>query len=146
MKKVGVVINQEDGSVILRVARGTSCGGSCSKCGSSCSDKSKIEVKVENSLDAGVGDVVELESASTVVLGTAFLFYILPILALILGMYLSNTYWIDKNQQNGEVLSLIVGFGFMIVTFLGIHIFGKFRSKGNNNMFTMTKLIGKGKI
>lgn len=146
MKKVGVVINQNNDNVILRVARGTSCGGSCSKCGSSCADKSKIEVTVENSLDASVGDVVELESASTVILGTAFLFYVLPIMALILGMYLSNTYWIDKNQQSGEVLSLLVGFGFMIVTFLGIHVFGKFRSKDKNSMFTMTKLIGKGKI
>ncbi|MBN2793882.1 MAG: SoxR reducing system RseC family protein [Clostridia bacterium] len=135
MKKFGVVVHQNDNSAVLRIARSTSCGGNCNKCGSHCAEQSKIEINIENKLGAEIGDYVEVESTSKRILGTAFLVYIIPVLTLILGMLLSNKIFNTSN----ELIALLFGLVMMFIAFIGIHLYDRYSQK--QPIFTMTKVI-----
>ena len=69
MKQKGIVKETENGIAIVSILREEACS-SCSGrkfCGSA----KRVDVKVKNSLDAEVGDTVEIETASEKVLGFA---------------------------------------------------------------------------
>jgi sigma-E factor negative regulatory protein RseC len=72
------------GKAEVEVLRGTACGDSCGSC-EVCNYASKLRVEAKNPIYAQVGDRVEIETASSKVLGAAFLVYVVPFILFFIG-------------------------------------------------------------
>ena len=118
MNEEGVVVSVLGDTMQVQVARKSACGSECANCSAHCSDRAAV-VEVTNSIHAVVGDRVLLQMSSNKVLKAAFLVYIYPILAMIVG-YLAA----DSIIQN-EMFSAIFGFIIMIISFIGLHFYDK---------------------
>lgn len=85
MKQNGVVTRLLDkGRAEVSVERGTACGGHCDGC-ETCVYASRLLVNAENTVFAGPGDRVILESEAKSIMGAAMLVYMLPVLLFFAG-------------------------------------------------------------
>ena len=85
MKQTGVVTRLLDnGLAEVAVERGTACGGHCSGCGE-CVYSKHILVPAENKIYAKPGENVVIESETGVIMQTALLIYMVPVVMLFLG-------------------------------------------------------------
>lgn len=101
-------------------AKGGGCGGHCEITGLVASN-GKMRAEVENKLGAKVGDTVEIESESGVILSYAALVFILPIAVCALFYYV--TYSIFGTESAG-VIGAAAGF---VLCFARIAVFDRTR-------------------
>lgn len=120
MTQNGIVTELCGTAVKIKVMRQSACEGCKQKSlcsGGDCSHEKPIYITVENTLNAAVGDRVELCSDNRFVLGTTFAVFILPILLsfLLYGLL----------SQNGlsETVCLIGAAAAFVVPFIGILFF-----------------------
>lgn len=140
MKQYGVVIAVDEKKATLQIPRSSACGDKCGSCSGQCS-QTQIQVEVENTLHAGIGDRVEVESAAKTILGAAFLVYILPLIMLFIGIFISNAVMNAIGRGVSEPVSIFVGGAFLALTFLGIRISERRKNKRESQIFTMTRLV-----
>lgn len=129
MKQKGIVKETENGIAIVSILREEACS-SCSGrkfCGSA----KRVDVKVKNSIDAEVGDTVEIETASEKVLGFAALVFLAPVLLAVV-LYLA---FLTVDQT---VASLTAFLGF-IIPFIVAYVLDK--KKKDNFLPEITALI-----
>jgi sigma-E factor negative regulatory protein RseC len=79
----------DGGYAIVSVRRGTACGGVCESCGGTCSYRSLLKIRARNRVSAAVGDRVTIESRSSSVLSNAAITYLLPLVLLLVGYFIS---------------------------------------------------------
>ncbi|MBR4308745.1 MAG: SoxR reducing system RseC family protein [Oscillospiraceae bacterium] len=93
-----------DGSyAVVSVRRESACSGDCHKCAGCGAVTQTLQVRAENLISAGKGDVVYIESCSAVVLRAVVLVYLLPLVTFLLGYFLGSLW--------GKVgLTAILGF------------------------------------
>ncbi len=120
MKQCGVVkeVKGEYATVVMQ--RHTSCSG-CNACKMGHED-TKVEIRGINNAKGKVGQWVSVDMENHDVLMAAFIVYIIPLIALIAGIVISN---LALSSVAGEYLDLVsaaVGFGTMAITFLIIHV------------------------
>ncbi len=114
MKELATVIKLNDNFAQVRIGRNSACG-SCGKCGMTENQK-YVDFYTENTLNAQVGDQVELEIHDANTSQLAFVGYILPLIpALVLlfvALYFLNELW--------ATLLFFVGYalGFVLVAFI----------------------------
>ena len=76
-------------------------------------------LKINNNLDAEVGDIVEFETNSKSVIKASFIAYIVPLIFLIIGMglgyYINSTYML---MASSDALGAIFGLVFVAVSYL----------------------------
>lgn len=94
--------------------------GDCSVCSLMGGNKT-MQAEAYNAIGARVGETVEIETASSRVLGYAALVFLLPVVALILG-YLVSGLWTQEDAWR-YVFALIL----LVLTFVGIRIYSKQR-------------------
>ena len=116
MEEEGRIIKTEGNLARVEIERKSACR-TCGLC--SLRGKNTMLAQAENSIGAKAGERVKIEIPSSVILKGALLFYILPLVALILGMVLGIKI---TNLQTG---SLILGFSFFILSFILIWLHGK---------------------
>ena len=129
MKQKGIVKEIGNGTAIVSLLKEEACS-SCSGrkfCGSA----QRVDVKVKNSLDAEIGDTVEIETASEKVLNFAALVFLVPVI-LAVALYLSFL-TVDRN-----VASVSAFLGFMI-PFAVAYVIDK--KKNDNLLPEITALI-----
>ena len=66
----------------VAVARTTACGGNCGSC-ESCIFQSELKTIAHNTIGAGIGQKVVIESKSSKIFGAAMLVYIMPLVLFI---------------------------------------------------------------
>ena len=134
MREIGVVESTNGAIAIVSVKRSTACGDSCATCSSQCNFRGN-KITVGNRIGAMPGDLVAIEMKTSTVLKSAFLVYILPILVLFAG------YFITEHKTGSETKSLITGLLAFGITF----IFLVFWDKINKEKFmtSITKIIEK---
>ncbi|MBA7617492.1 hypothetical protein ES703_24807 [subsurface metagenome] len=132
MEEEGRVIKVEGNLTQVEVERKSACRacGLCSLVG-----KNTMMAEVENTIGAKVGERVRIEIPSSVILKGALLFYILPLVALILGMILGIKI---TNLQTG---GLILGFSFFILSFVFSWLYNKKTRDRNIYRSKITKII-----
>ena len=129
MKQKGIVKEIGDGVAIVSLLKEEVC---CSCSGRKfCGSAKRVDVKVKNSLDAEIGDTVEIETASEKVLGFAALVFLVPVI-LAVALYLA---FLTVNQT---VASLAAFLGFMI-PFVFAYVLDK--KKKDNFLPEITALI-----
>lgn len=96
----------------VEITRSSSCGDNCASCGLCPGQTSRVFAI--NDANAAVGDEVMIEMSDKKVLGAAFLVYIVPIITLIIGYFISHAIF------NSEALAILTGFLFMVITLIVI--------------------------
>ncbi len=134
------MITIDQNKAILSVPRSSSCGENCGSCSGHC-EVSKMEIDVENSLHAEIGDRVEIESETKVILSAAFLVYIIPIITLLIGVMITNVVMAKMSYPNNDFISMVVGLVFMALTFFGINRHQKWKDKKQVQMFKMIRIM-----
>lgn len=112
MKQTGIVFELNDDKAKLIVTRLAACGSSCESCSAHCGENKQEYINVKNDLGLKIGDRVEITTDSKAVLKYISLVYGLPLIFLISGVV------IGMLLNLKEIYSLLVGFVFMIVSFI----------------------------
>lgn len=118
MVEEGVVTEVKDGRLIVNIRRHPACG-SCRACG--IAEDRVMKLELENTINARKGDRVNLELDDFIILKGAFLFYALPLLGLILGLFIGKIF--SKNIDSvlpEEAVSALFGIIVMVITFMAI--------------------------
>jgi len=132
MREEGRIIKVEENLAQVEVERKSACRA-CGLC--SMRGKNTMIAEADNSIGAKLGERVRIEIPSSVILKGALLFYILPLVALILGMALGIKI---TNLQTG---GLILGFSFFILSFVFSWLYNKKTRDRNIYRSKITKII-----
>lgn len=122
MEEEGKVIEIEGNLAQVEIEKKSACGacGLCSLVG-----KNTMIAEVENTIGARVGERVRIEIPSSLILKGAFLFFYLPLMALILGILL------EIKLTNLPTGGLTLGLSFFILSFVLIWFHSK-KTKSKN--------------
>ena len=117
MKSNGKVIAINGNRIKLKMFKESSCAH-CSGCGDA--NKLARELEVTYDGDVEIGDIVTFELEDSKMLKIGFTVYILPIIMMILGFFISN------KMGGSEKISVLVSFAFLVLSFAGLHIYDKY--------------------
>ncbi|EFM24865.1 positive regulator of sigma(E), RseC/MucC [Peptoniphilus duerdenii ATCC BAA-1640] len=132
MKQTGIVFELNDDKAKIIVTRLAACGSSCESCSAHCGENKQEYINVKNDIGLKIGDRVEITTDSTAVLKYIALVYGLPLIFLISGVL------IGMLLNLKEMYSLLVGFVFMIVSFIFIKTIDN--KNGSNHGIIIKKL------
>lgn len=133
MLEQGLVISTTSSYAKVRLNRNSACG-SCGKCGMTDNQK-YVDFLVQNSCNATVGQVVEIDIPETNSAKLAFVGYIVPLLpALILLFVALACSW-------AEWLAVVLFFVGLIFGFVIVALMDKYRKKSWTDAPTMTNIV-----
>ena len=132
MKQTGIVFELNDDKAKIIVTRLAACGSSCESCSAHCGENKQEYINVKNDIGLKIGDRVEITTDSKAVLKYISLVYGLPLIFLISGVV------IGMLLNLKEMYSLLVGFVFMIVSFILIKTIDN--KNGSNHGIIIKKL------
>ena len=129
LEEEGIVVKVEEGYAFIHTERGTSCDGCSAK--SSChsmsdTEGSIMEMRAINDMGAKVGDRVKVAIDSVIFLKSSFLIYVLPLIVMITGGIIGESY--AKNNMPGTDADLVagsVGITCLVISFLLIRVWSK---------------------
>ena len=118
MTDTGHVIELKGKDAVIRIYRSSACGN-CSMCGLT-SDKKYVDIEVENTLDANVGDQVEIAFNDTSASKVSAIVYLIPLFAALLLMLLG---YLAKVADWILCIVFVVGLGlgFLIVRHIDLN-------------------------
>lgn len=122
MEQVGHVVDIKEGKAIVMVKRHDVCG-KCGGCGVAVSGSGDNYVEAVNVVNAAIGQNVRVAMKTSHVLKASFVVYIVPIIALLAGIWLGQTL-----EGTFDVLGrfdLILGFVFLIGSYLLVRGYDK---------------------
>lgn len=127
MIEKGIVSDLKDGKLIISTRRRSACG-SCKACGMK--EGRDMSLELDNTIDARVGDIVNIELDDLVILKGTFLFYGVPLVGLMAGLFLGKILFEKvKAGVPTELLATLLGFFFMIMAYLAVKRRGSFNNK-----------------
>lgn len=117
MKSSGKVTEVNGNKIKVKMFKESSCAH-CSGCG----DASKLtrELDLFYNGEVEIGDIVTFELEDAKMLKIGFLVYILPIIMMLIGFVISS------KIGNSEKTSVFISFGFLIISFICLHIYDKY--------------------
>lgn len=146
MIEMGQIVSVEGSMATVKIRRGISCD-SCTACGMA-KDQSEISFRIANDLNAQIGDWVELELESKSLIKASLIVYLLPLIALILGVV--GGYAIaGQFSGNPDLYGAIGGILFTALSFLGIRAMDPILRKNGDyspKMISIVNLHSKGEI
>lgn len=140
MKQTGYVRNIDKNKVQVEIKRISSCGGGCNSCGGSC-DAPSIVVSMENTVDAKIGDYVEINAKSKNIIKYALVVYMIPFFLLIVGIILGMGLFQSKNIANYETYGLLVGLVFLVLSFFIVKRIDKNIEKKNESTMEIIRIL-----
>ncbi len=134
MDHFGQVIElKEDNKAVVKVRPSLSCEN-CGRCGGFFGDPEKRQeelVEVLNPIGAEKGQLVRLEARPAEVLLAAFMLYLLPLVALLIGLFAGRSVALALELAgNADVWGLSTGVVFMIVFFIMLRLHERRLSRG----------------
>lgn len=146
VREIGKVADIKDKTAIIKIQRKSSCG-SCTACGMK-KDQNEILIPVANDLGAKLGDWVELELKSISILKASTIAYVIPLIALIIGV-VGGYALAEQLSQDTELYGAIGGIIFTILSFVAIRVVDPlFNKKGDYTpkMISIINLSSKGEM
>lgn len=114
MREDGIVIEIHGEFAKVEAKRSLACEGCVSKDTCKPDGNSSMVVEVLNPVNARVGDRVNFEISSGVLIKAAFLIYLIPVIFLSIGAWLgrelADMYFQQKNKETVSVISAIISF------------------------------------
>jgi len=121
MREKAIVISKKKDRAQVEIVRTSACDG-CKGCSVGTSGK-PLRVWVKNPINAKVGQSVAVELEASKLLSATFIAYGIPLLAFLIGLALAYKVSEFFNITAVEPFALIIGFGFMLLSFLAIHFY-----------------------
>ncbi len=124
MEELAQVVENRGDNVLVRVVRNSA----CSKCDKDCGmagtshDSDEIDVEINNTMGAEKGNYVKLEMGEKALVLASLIVYLLPLLSLIGGYFLSNSVLSLIGYNTGELIGIIGSISFFLLSFLVIRI------------------------
>ncbi|OPL09734.1 MAG: hypothetical protein AVO33_00165 [delta proteobacterium ML8_F1] len=140
MEKIGYVIGEKDGRIVLDVKRTGSCGDKCKTCQSHCEVPS-VQVTLDNHLQAKIGDFVEVGMQPASLIKTTFVIYTIPLVMFILALSLGVTVFKNAGMTHYEGLALLTGFAVLGLTFVVLHWLHGRSGKEKPSILEMKKIL-----
>lgn len=140
MQQIGLVRSRNNGEIELEIKRTSACGGNCGGCGSSCDSTGHI-VNLPNRVNAKVGDLVEIKGDSSSLLKYTAFVYIIPLIFLVIGTVLGTVYFGGKNLEHHELLSLLSGIVFLVLSVLVVRAIDRKVKADGTEVLTVTKIL-----
>ena len=106
MRETGIVKSVEGDLCTCMVKRKSACGENCATCKATCSSREHTFI-ARNLAGAKAGDTVIVEMGTKKVLASAFLVYILPLVAFLLGF--SYIQELGKGELESALWGLVLG-------------------------------------
>ena len=127
MVEKGVVSGLNKGRLIVNIERHAACAG-CKAC--NVASGRLMAIEVDNTIGAKIGDRVNIELDDSIFLKTALLFYLLPLLGFIFGVFIGSVSLkgADLILPN-EVLSTLFGVLIMVIILLGVRKYSRTRTQ-----------------
>lgn len=102
----------------------------------------EVELAMENSLHAGVGDVVEISISDSAMLKAVFVIYMVPVIGLIAGALIGQNL-APSVSMDPTTLSPLLGFAFLGVALLAVRIIGRRLGKLRQYLPRMVRIVKK---
>jgi len=117
MKERGQIVEVKDGLAVVKIKRSSYCN-TCGACNMGAHSDEMI-LTVPNRLEGKPGDLVELDLAASSILKASAIMYLIPLLALFIGV--GAGYMIAyRINANTELLAAVGGIIFTALAYLGI--------------------------
>lgn len=137
MKEAGKVVEIKGDEARLQFNRTSMCS-KCGACGMT-AGKNTIIVSVKNSLNARIGDTVEIEFESGNVLTSSLIAYIFPLIMLFIGIWIG--YSVPQSLfEIKDVMAAILGLIFCALSFVILKILNPFLKRKFSNIYTMVRI------
>ena len=139
MLERGIVKAIEGDRLIVTFKRSSACG-SCKACGM-LKDMSEVDVDVENTQGAAVGDRVCVEFSASNSLQSALIAYGIPFVMLLIGIFLGYQLqsWLFPSAEP-DVVAALMGIALTALSFLIIRLFEPRMKKRNKNAFRLVSV------
>lgn len=126
MKEKARVIKKENGQSLVQIIRVSACSHCDEKCmlAEDSHEMEEMEVLVNDPIGAEVGSMVELEMGTKPILFSAFVVYLLPLVAIIAGYFVGSS-WLSPFITNGEIAGIIGSVLSFFLSFLLLRFFDK---------------------
>ena len=135
---IGRVIKIEDGQMHISMKRDSACG-SCESCAANCEAKEHI-IKAKLREDYKVGDLVSIKVDSRKMLKGVTMVYLVPLIAFLLGIFLSNYIFNKIGFKIPDFYSIIIGVVLLIISLFIVKSYDKRYSKEDNDLLIISKL------
>lgn len=122
MNKPGIVTAIHKNTAVVRLARHSACG-ECGACNHGGGDTKEMLVEALNEVGAAVGDQVLVDLESVQVVRAAFIFYAIPLIALLVGVFAGKAILDGMGYSgNSDLGAAVSGTLLMIAAFVGIRL------------------------
>ncbi|NLM51621.1 MAG: SoxR reducing system RseC family protein [Firmicutes bacterium] len=137
MEQVGLVVDIVEDKAIVAVQRHDVCA-KCGACGIAISGRGENHLEALNKVNATVGQKVKIVSDTSHVLRASFMVYIVPLLALLLGLFVGQ-------QLEGSFgvfvrLDLVLGIVFLLAAFLLVRRYDR-KLAGRQTYATVVEIL-----
>ncbi|MBS3900379.1 MAG: SoxR reducing system RseC family protein [Dethiobacter sp.] len=122
MEQIGQVVKVNEGTALVLVRRHQVCG-KCGGCGIAISGAGENQLEALNQVGAVVGDRVKVVSDTAHVLRASFVAYILPMLALLAGVYAGQV--LDQTFALFARLDILLGILFFCASYFLVRAYDK---------------------
>lgn len=140
MNREGKVLELKKDRAIVELMRHAACGD-CGACHMG-DENMQMKVEVLNEAGAEIGDIVEIDLETNNVLRAAFFVYVIPLVALVLGIVLGKYIFVSAGSRT-EAYSAILGVVLMAATFAGIKLNEKKFSSSKQYLSQIVKVLDK---
>ncbi|MGB3368909.1 MAG: SoxR reducing system RseC family protein [Acidaminobacteraceae bacterium] len=124
MNKTGIIVRINKNRAIVQIDKTGECGDKCEGCSAAC-NVPHIEVELENTLNASIGDYVNIVAKQSTLISSSFILYTIPLLAFIVGIFagvkISDYYMF----ADSELIAITSGFLFLVLSYLIISLITK---------------------
>lgn len=144
-----VVELKEENKAVVKVRPTLSCEN-CGRCGGFFGDPEKKQdhlVEVLNPIGAGKGQLVRLEARPTEVLMAAFMLYLLPLVALLIGLFAGRSIALIQGLSgSADLWGLGTGLVFMVLLFFVLRLHERNLAKGRRFKAVITAVVKEEEI
>ena len=137
-ESIGRVIKIENGQMLISMKRDSACG-SCESCAAGCESKEHI-IKAKPRANYEVGDLVSIKVDSRKMLRGVMMVYLVPLLAFLLGIFVSNYIFSKFSFKVQDFYSIIIGVVLLLISLVIVKAYDKKYSKGDNDLLIINKL------
>lgn len=137
MKETGEVVEIKDGMAYLLFQRTSMCA-KCGACGMM-AGQNDITVEAKNTLDAKVGDRVEIEFTSKNALQSSLIAYIFPLIMLFIGIWVGYSLPPTAAVPT-DAMAAIMGIVFAAVAFFVLRLLNPVFKKKFAHVYSMVRI------
>lgn len=140
MEQIGYVSGLDGEYAFVDVRRVSACGDKCGSCGGGCSVPS-MRIRIKNTLEAKVGDSVEVKMETKTVLNSALIAYVIPLIAMILGIIIGVHMFKIIGSNNYELYGFAIGLVFLGLSYVLLRVIDSKTKDSNKINFQMIKKV-----